>query len=230
LTTVIAIVARFLWVFPAIYLPRWVSPSLAKRDPSPRWQAPFFLAFAGLRGVDSLAVALAIPYTILSGEPFPHRDLILFVTFGVIIITLVGQGALLPMVVRWLGLNKLARHEREHEIQAELKARASALDEVEKKLDKLINERELPDEVIELLRTRNQSRSQILPDNLQDSLEQIRLTASVKKELIDAEREFIYQLLRDGKITDEARRRIEYELDLEEASVANRGQAGGGWI
>ena len=97
-------------------------------------------------------------------------------------------------------------------------------------MEKLINERELPDEVIELLRTRNQSRSQILPDNLQDSLEQIRLTASVKKELIDAEREFIYQLLRDGKITDEARRRIEYELDLEEASVANRGQAGGGWI
>jgi monovalent cation/hydrogen antiporter len=230
LTTVIAIVARFLWVFPAIYMPRWVSPSLAKRDPSPRWQAPFFLAFAGLRGVDSLAVALAIPYTILSGEPFPHRDLILFVTFGVIIITLVGQGAMLPMVVRWLGLNKLARHEREHEIQAELKARGSALNEVEKRLEKLINERELPDEVIELLRTRNQSRSQILPDNLQDSLEQIRLTASVKKELIDAEREFIYQLLRDGKITDEARRRIEYELDLEEASVANRGQASGGWI
>src|SRR4029077_4521848 len=103
---------------------------------------------------------------------------ILFVTFGVIIITLVGQGAMLPMVVRWLGLNKLARHEREHEIQAELKARGSALDEVEKRLEKLINERELPDEVIELLRTRNQSRSQILPDNLQDSLEQIRLTAS----------------------------------------------------
>ena len=106
----------------------------------------------------------------------------------------------------------------------------SALKEVEQRLEKLIDERELPDEVINLLRTRNESRSQILPDNLQDSLDQMRLSASVKKELIDAEREFIFQLLRDGKITDEARRRIEYELDLEEASVANRGKDGGGWM
>jgi Na+/H+ antiporter len=229
-TTLIAIVARFLWIFPATYIPRWVSPSLARRDPSPPWQSPFFLAFTGVRGVVSLAVALAIPYTVLSGAPFPHRDLILFVTFGVIIVTLIGQGAMLPWVVRLLGLNKLADHEREDEIQAELDARVAALKEVERRLEKVIDERELPDEVIELLRTRNQSRSQILPDNLQESLEQMRLSASVKKELIDAEREFIYELLRDGKITDEARRRIEYELDLEEASVANRARDGGGWM
>jgi len=230
LTTAIAIIARFVWMFPATYVPRWASPALARRDPSPSWQSPFFLAFTGVRGVDSLAVALAIPYTILSGAPFPHRDLILFVTFGVIIITLIGQGAMLPYVVRWLGLHRLAHQEHQNEIQAEIDARASALQEVEKRFDKLINERELPDEVIELLRTRNQSRSEILPDNLQDSLEQMRLSASIKKELIDAEREFIYQLLRDGKITDEARRRIEYELDLEEASVANRAKDGGGWF
>jgi CPA1 family monovalent cation:H+ antiporter len=229
-TTLIAVVARFLWIFPATYVPRWVSPALARRDPSPPWQSPFFLAFTGVRGVDSLAVALAIPYTVLSGAPFPHRDLILFVTFGVIIVTLIGQGAMLPWVARWLGLNKLADHEREDEIKSELDARVAALNEVEKRLQKVIDERELPDEVIELLRTRNQSRSQILPDNLQESLAQMRLSASVKKELIDAEREFIYQLLRDGKITDEARRRIEYELDLEEASVANRAKDGGGWM
>jgi CPA1 family monovalent cation:H+ antiporter len=229
-TTLIAIIARFLWIFPATYIPRWLSPSLARRDPSPPWQSPFFLAFTGMRGVDSLAVALAIPYAVASGAPFPHRDLILFVTFGVIIITLIGQGAMLPLVVRWLRLNRLAHREHQNEIQAELDARMSALEEVEKRFDKLINERELPDDVIELLRTRNQSRSQILPDNLQDSLEQMRLSASVKQELIDAEREFIYQLLREGKITDEARRRIEYELDLEEASVANRAKDGGGWM
>src|SRR5215831_14717294 len=230
LTTAIAIVARFLWMFPATYIPRWISPSLARRDPSPPWQSPFFLAFTGVRGVDSLAVALAIPYTIVSGAPFPHRDLILFVTFGVIIVTLIVQGGMLPYVVRWLGLSNLAQEEHEKEIKAELDARVAALREVEKRFDKLINERELPDEVVELLRTRNQSRSLILPDNLDESLEQMRLSASVKKELIDAEREFIYELLRDGKITDEARRRIEYELDLEEASVANRGKDSGGWI
>lgn len=230
LTTVIVVVARFVWVFPAIYVPRWVSPSLRKRDPSPPWQGPFLLSFTGVRGVVSLAAALAIPYTIANGQPFPHRDLILFVTFGVIIFTLVGQGLMLPAVVRWLGLAHLGKQERIGEIKAELMAREAALEQVKKRLEKFIDERELPDEVIELLRTRNTSRGQILPQDLQDGVAKMRLSAEIKKELIDAERDFIYQLLRDGKITDEARRRIEYELDLEEASVANRGRDGGGWM
>jgi monovalent cation/hydrogen antiporter len=101
---------------------------------------------------------------------------------------------------------------------------------VESQLEKFVNERELPDEVIALLRTRNQSRRQILPGNMAAGLDYMRQSAALKKELIDAERDFIYQLLRDGKITDEARRRIEYELDLEEAGVANRGRDGGGWM
>jgi len=229
-TTLIAIAARFIWVFPATYIPRWFSPRLAKRDPSPPWQGPFFLAFTGVRGVDSLAVALAIPYTILNGQPFPHRDLILFVTFGVIIITLVGQGLMLPTVVRWLGLARLGKKERKDEIKHELRARQAALKEVRKRLEKLIKEHDLPDEAIEHLRTRNQSRVQILPTNLTEGLDHMRQTAKIKAELIEAERDFIYQLLRDGKITDEVRRRIEYELDLEEAGVANRATDGGGWM
>jgi Na+/H+ antiporter len=229
-TTLIAIAARFIWVFPATYFPRWLSRRLRKRDPSPPWQAPFFLAFTGIRGVVSLAVALAIPYTILNGQPFPHRDLILFVTFGVIIITLVGQGLMLPYVVRWLGLSRIGKKEHKDEIRAELRARQAALRQVEKRLEKAIKEHDLPGDAIAHLRTRNQSRLQILPTNLTEGLDHMRRTAKVKAELIEAEREFIYQLLRDGKITDEARRRIEYELDLEEASVANRGKDGGGWI
>ncbi|HEY7229576.1 MAG TPA: Na+/H+ antiporter [Pseudolabrys sp.] len=230
LTTLVVIVARFTWIFPATYIPRWVSPSLARRDPSPPWQSPFLLSFVGVRGVVSLAAALAIPFALNDGRPFPHRELILFVTFGVIIITLVGQGLMLPSVVRWLGVARSGDEERSSQIQSELEARMSALEEVEKRLDKFIQERELPDEVIALLRTRNQSRRQILPGNMTDGLDHMRQSAALKKELIDAERDFIYQLLRDGKITDDARRRIEYELDLEEASVANRGRDGGGWM
>jgi Na+/H+ antiporter len=229
-TTLIVIVARFVWVFPATYIPRWVSASLRKRDPSPPWQGPFLLSFTGIRGVVSLAAALGIPYFIDSGAPFPHRDMILFVVFGVIIVTLVGQGLLLPAVVRMLGLTALGQQERAQEITHELRARKEALAEVTKRLDKAIADHELPSYVAEHLRTRNQGRLQVLPENLTDQLPLIRQTATLKKELIDAERDFIYQLLRDGKITDEARRRIEYELDLEEASLANRGSDGGGWI
>ncbi|HET9717113.1 MAG TPA: Na+/H+ antiporter [Pseudolabrys sp.] len=228
-TTLIAIAARFIWVFPATYVPR-IIPSLARRDPSPPWQLPFALAFIGVRGVVSLAAALAIPYSLANGEPFPHRDLILFVAFGVIIITLVVQGLMLPLVARWLGLARFADQERSGQIQSEIEARTSALEQVEQRLAKVIQDRELPQDVIELLRTRNQSRRQILPNNMEDMLDHMRQSAALKKELIDAERDFIYQLLRDGKITDEARRRIEYELDLEEAGVANRGRDGGGWM
>lgn len=229
-TTLVIVAARFVWIFPATYIPRWVSPSLARRDPSPPWQSPFLLSFIGVRGVVSLAAALAIPFALNNGQPFPHRELILFITFGVIIITLVGQGLMLPLVVRWLGVARSGEEERSSQLQSELEARTSALEAVEKRLEKFIQERELPDEVIALLRTRNRSRRQILPSNLADGLDRTRQSAALKKELIEAERDFIYQLLRDGKITDEARRRIEYELDLEEASVANRGRDGGGWM
>jgi Na+/H+ antiporter len=229
-TTLIAIVARFIWVFPATYIPRWVSAPLRKRDPAPPWQGPFLISFTGVRGVVSLAAALAIPYALANGAPFPHRELILFITFGVIIVTIVGQGLMLPAVVRWLGLTKLGQIERKDEIKHELRARQAALKQVEKRLVKAIKEHDLPDYAVDHLRTRNQSRLQILPTNLTEGLDHMRRTAKVKAELIEAEREFIYELLRDGKITDEARRRIEYELDLEEASVANRATDGGGWM
>jgi Na+/H+ antiporter len=229
-TTLIVIAARYVWVFPATYIPRWVSPALAKRDPAPPWQSVFMLSFTGVRGVVSLAAALALPYLLDNGQPFPHRDLILFVTFGVIIVTLVGQGLMLPSVVRWLGLSRLGSEEHTNELKAELAARMAALEEVEKRLQSVAGGREVPEDVLELLRTRNLSRNQILPKDFGDGLAHLRQSAALKKELIDAEREFIYRMLREGKITDEARRRIEYELDLEEASVANRGQGGGGWM
>ena len=98
-----------------------------RRDPSPPWQQVFVLGFTGVRGVVSLAAALAIPLTIESGAPFPHRDLILFATFGVIIITLVGQGLTLPTVIRWLGVGRHGKAEHRREQEAELAARNEAI-------------------------------------------------------------------------------------------------------
>ena len=104
LVSIVVIAARFVWIFPAAYLPRWLSPALARRDPSPPWQWPFILGFTGVRGIVSLAAALAIPFTMSDGRPFPERDLILFLTFAVILVTLVGQGLMLPAMIRVLGL------------------------------------------------------------------------------------------------------------------------------
>src|SRR5438552_14182431 len=120
LVSVIVIVARFAWVYPATYLPRVMSKSLRQRDPSPPWQWVFILSFAGLRGAVSLAAALALPFTLASGEAFPDRDLILFVAFGVIIITLVGLGLGLPPVARWLVVAGAGRGEHIAVHQSEL--------------------------------------------------------------------------------------------------------------
>ena len=220
LVTVMVIIARFAWVFPATYLPRLIK-RVRERDPSPPWQWVFVLSFTGVRGAVSLAAALALPYALPSGEGFPYRDLILFVSFGVIFITLVGLG--LPLVVRWLGLAQAGRAEHRAEHESELAARREALAAALKSLDAITDDRELSDEVVKLLRARHEIRANQLPDSLDPDAREISAEGTeLTRELIAAERKFIHVLLRDGKITDEIRRRIERDLDLEEASLANR--------
>jgi Na+/H+ antiporter len=223
LVTVVIIVARFAWVYPATYLPRILSSRVRKRDPSPSWRTTFVIAFTGVRGAVSLAAALALPFALPSGEDFPYRDLILFVSFGVIFITLVGLGLGLPPVVRWLGVAQDGRDEHAREHESEIAARREALDCALASLDALTDDRELSDEVVKLLRARHETRVNQLPDSLDPDKHDVSATGTeLTRELISAERKFIHALLRDGKITDESRRRIERDLDLEEASLANR--------
>jgi Na+/H+ antiporter len=223
LVAVTIIIARFAWVYPATYLPRLLSKRLRERDPAPSWRATFVVGFTGVRGAVSLAAALALPFTLPGGEAFPYRDMILFVAFGVIFITLVGLGLGLPTVVRWLGVAKDGRSEHIAEHEAEIAARREALDAALKSLDAITDDRELSDEVVKLLRARHEIRANQLPSSLDPDAHDITTaSAALTRELIAAERKFIHNLLRDGKITDEARRHIERDLDLEEASLSNR--------
>jgi monovalent cation/hydrogen antiporter len=222
LVTLMIVVARFAWVFPATYLPRLIK-RVRLRDPSPPWQWVFVLSFTGVRGAVSLAAALALPFALPDGEAFPYRDLVLFVSFGVIFITLVGFGLGLPPVVRWLGVAEAGRAEHLAEHESEIAARREALDVALKSLDAMIDDRDLSGEVVRLLRARHEIRADQLPDSLDpDGHDVSAAGTSLTRELISAERKFIHVLLRDGKITDETRRRIERDLDLEEASLGNR--------
>jgi monovalent cation/hydrogen antiporter len=222
LTTAVVMIARFVWIFPATYLPRRLSRSLAQRDPAPSWKMPFMLAFTGVRGVVSLAAALAIPLTIASGAPFPYRDLVLFVTFGVIVITLVGQGLMLPAVIRWLQLGPEGEQERRREHDAELAARAEAIGLAEQRLQELAVARDLSAEVLDRVHLRHEARRQQLPASIDDDVDLPADAMHLRMQLIEEERAFLYDLFRDGKITAESRRRIERELDLEEALIACR--------
>jgi monovalent cation/hydrogen antiporter len=220
----VVIVARFVWIYPATYLPRWLSPSLARRDPAPRWQYPFVLSFTGIRGVVSLAAALAIPLMTASGAPFPGRDLILFLTFVVIIVTLVGQGLLLPAVIRLLGLANAGVRERSAARAEELDARRLAVEAAIARLDALGAERQLSDETLAMLRTRHQERLRHVTHRSEGNEAHDRLTElhhEIEMELIEAERKRINELYRRGELKDEARRRIERELDLREAHIMN---------
>jgi len=157
--------------------------------------------------------------TLANGQPFPHRDLILFITFGVIIATLVGFGLMLPMVMRALGLADGGIEERRREAQAEHAARQAALERARRRLDELAAECALDDDVLGQLRSRYERRLEqaprAKPGEADDEVE-------VRLELIASERELLHQLLRDGRLTDESRRRLERELDLEEAYLSMR--------
>jgi len=220
----IVIAARFIWVFPGTYLTRLFSKRLAAHDPLPSWRAIVVIGFTGIRGVVSLAVALAVPLTLPSGEEFPHRDLILFVTFGVIFVTLVGIGLTLPLVVKMLGLSQHGRLEAIHEREAEIAARRDILEAARGSLNRIISERNLPESLARFLEARHETRMRALPDPPREDGQFTPATqgASLVREIIAIERTHLHKLLRDGKITDETRRRIERDLDLEEAVVDNR--------
>ncbi|MGO8917949.1 MAG: Na+/H+ antiporter [Stellaceae bacterium] len=220
----VVIVARFVWMYPATYLPRWLIPAVRRKDPSPPWQWPFALAFTGVRGIVTLAAALAIPYTTESAESFPDRDLILFLTFAVILVTLVGQGLMLPPVIRALGLANAGRRERHADRAEEFVARRQAIEAAITRLDQLTAERQLADEFVRPLRAQQRDRLKHVENRgdgdaahkkLMDRHDEIAFL------LIDAERQVINELYRRGQLKDEARRRIERELDLRDAHLTN---------
>jgi len=220
--------ARFVWMFPATYAPRWLSAALARRDPSPPWQYPFLLAFTGVRGIVSLAAALAIPLSVADGSPFPERDLILFLTFVVILVTLVGQGLLLPAVIRWLGLANAGRQEHASDRIEEFGARRQAIEASLVRLDEIEKDKRLELDLLEHLRVQHRERLRRVDHRGHADGEHRtaqELHDQIEFSLIEAERQRVNELYRSGDLKDEARRRIEREIDLREAQLVSwRGQ------
>ena len=136
---------------------------------------------------------------------------------------LIGVGLTRPPVVRGLGVAQAGRNEHVAEHEAEIMARRQALDAALKSLEAMTAEQQVSEEVMRLLRARHEIRVNQLPDSLDPNHHDVSAAGTaLTRDLIAAERKFIHNLLRDGQITDETRRRIERDLDLEEASLANR--------
>ena len=218
------ILTRFAWMYPATYIPRWLSPALARRDPSPRWQVPFVLAFTGVRGIVSLAAALALPLVTVDGDPFPHRDLLLLLSFVVVLVTLVGQGLALPIVIKALGLADAGRREHAADRIEEFRARRLAIEGSLSRLQALADELQLPADISARLNVHHMNRLELLDNrSVEDEEHQRRVKFSddVEVLLLGTERDLINDLYVRGDLKDETRRRIERELDLREAHLVS---------
>jgi len=213
------VVMRMLWVFPATYLPRMLIPGLRERDPAPSWQIVVIIGWAGMRGVVSLAAALALPLTVRepAGAPFPARDLLQFLTFAVILVTLVGQGLTLPWLIRRLGVGDDGS-EQHDEIHAREAANSAALE----RLDELVEEWPGHLELIDQMRARYQHAAEHLEHEHSDDEGEIPPDqemiehAAIRQAVIDAQRVAIIDLRDRRVIGDPALRAVERDLDLEE--------------
>jgi monovalent cation/hydrogen antiporter len=213
------IVTRLVWIYPAAYIPRRLSERIRTRDPYPPWHYLLLLGWAGMRGAVSLAAALALPLHTDAGSSFPHRDLIIFLTFAVIFGTLVLQGLSLPVVIRWLGLEDDRVLERE-----EVKARIHAADAALARIEELAGEDWVRDDTAERLRglyefRRGRFASRYTGDDDGGAEDRSQAYQQLLRELIEAEREAVVALRGDSRIGDEAMRRVLRDLDLEEARL-----------
>lgn len=226
LVCAVLVAVRFVWVFVATYLPRWSSRAVARHYPTPPWQHVFVVAFTGIRGVVSLAAALSIPLT-AGGAPFPERGLLLLVTFAVILVTLVGQGLTLPWVIGLLGISEHGRREADGEKRREISARLAAIDAALARLDGLEAAASAP-ETVAALRRRNQDRRAYFVAACQDLVrgDVSNASAALQLQFVEAERASIAELYYRGDISDEARRRIERELDLEDSRIRHSAESG----
>jgi len=218
LVSLTVIVVRVAWVFPATYVPRWAIRRIRERDPSPPWRNVSIVSWTGMRGVISLAAALALPFQTASGAQFPGRNLIIFLTFCVILATLVVQGLSLPVLIRALGLEDDHIGDKE-ETHGRIQVAEAALE----RLDELSNEDWVREDTTERMRgmytyrrNRFASRFDGDPDGVEErSAAYQRLMA----ELLGAQRLRLVRLRDEGSIGDEVMHRIERDLDLEESRL-----------
>lgn len=208
------IIIRIVWVFPATYLPRLIK-RIRKTEPLPDLKLVSVIAWSGMRGIVSLAAALALPLMISQTEPFPNRNMIIFLTFSVIFSTLVFQGLTLPRLIKMLGI-KTDGSEDDEEHQVRVRVTSSVIEHIEENYS-LVN-----DEILNQIKTKYEIRFQRLRrDELNQKIndDQYREIQRIRQELLDKERTLILDMRNKGTISFEVLRRLENELDLEETRL-----------
>jgi CPA1 family monovalent cation:H+ antiporter len=218
LVAVLVVVTRIVWSFGVTALIRAVDRRPQQRERRASWKLRVVAAWSGMRGAVSLAAALALPLTTDAGEALPGRDLILFITFAVILFTVVGQGLTLPLLIRRFDVAEDGSEEEHEEVRARLTAAGAALE----RLDELSIEEWTQEDTVKRVRAMyefRRRRFKVLAGKIEDedgiqdrSLAYQRLM----HELYAAQRGALVELRDSGGISAEVMRRVERDLDLEE--------------
>jgi Na+/H+ antiporter len=219
LVSAVVIAVRLIWGFTVVYIIRALDRVGMLRARRSSWRERAVIGWAGMRGSVSLAAALANPLETDAGGPFPERDLIIFLTFAVILVTLVGQGLTLAPLIRLLGVQDDGTEERE-----ELAARVRLAEAGIARIDELVAEDWVREDTAErvrgLLDYRRRRFSAVSDGDGTEYEERTGAYIRLMYEIFDAQREELVGMRNRGEISDEVRRRVERELDLEESRLA----------
>ena len=218
--SLVTILIRFIWIYPAAFIPRLLSKNIRNTENNPGWKGPVLIGWAGMRGVVSLASALSIPFVISNGAPFPHRNLILFITFIVILVTLVVQGLTLPLIIKWLKIGEIDDivPEEEQEISLRLQLLDASLRLLNLKYKKESEENRIVENIKKELES-NISISGQRMNSLECDDKELKVSYNIYKDLLSEQRRVLSQLRRNNAYDDVILRRQEAQLDLDEAKI-----------
>ena len=212
--TLVAVVVRFAWVYPVAYLPRWLAGNLRKDAPRLRRRELGIISWCGMRGIVSLAAALALPTTLPDGQAFPARDLIIFLTFFVIAATLIGQGLTLSPLIRKLRVGSdWSMAEEQRLVRGAMSAAAVAA------VDAHLARSGAPAEWGMPLRAEIAERVALAAPEGLEQTPRDALLGELRRVAIEAERGELIRLWRENKIGDEVMRHQEELLDYQEAQL-----------
>jgi CPA1 family monovalent cation:H+ antiporter len=210
----VAIVVRFAWVYPVAYLPRWLSGSLREGEGNFRKRELGIISWCGMRGIVSLAAALALPVTLPNGAPFPQRDLIIFMSFFVIAVTLVGQGLTLPALIRRLKVgSNWSLKDEQLQVRSVMSAAALAA------IDDMMAAEGAPAEWADRLRAEITNRIASAAPDGSALTPRNELVKRLRHAAIQAERRELIRLWRENEISDEVMHHLEEILDYQEARL-----------
>lgn len=220
--SIIIILIRFLWVYPTTFIPRWLFKSVRKEQ-SPGWKVPLVIGWTGMRGVVSLATALSIPFALDNGSPFPHRNLILLITFVVIFITLVIQGLTLPFLVKKLKIPAIdyVLPQEQQEAQIKIRLNRLAINHINTNYYEMIERSNLLKNYYSQILTETEN-----TENQLDIFEcntctnqEMKRFESILKEIYEKQRLAIFQMRREKYYDDEEIRKAELQLDLNDLKI-----------